>query len=252
MEQWQKDQYLMTALLPRFKHRLEEAQNALKQAIETCQNPAVSFSFGKDSLVCMDIARQIKPDILIINIDRGQGGDLEEAVKMYEDYAREYGLNYHRVKTPKEILEIYREAGSILNVNRNRLKKNLMAGIKTAREKFNIDCEITGLRAEESMGRSYLRRHSAFHYSQADREWKCKPVLNWTGEDIWAYIISKDLPYLRWYDLEAAFVGYERARYSNWAGIFQAERGRFVRLRKNYPKEYKELVSIFPEIRSYV
>jgi len=197
MEQWQKDQYFMTALLPRFKRRLEEAQNALKQAIKTCRNPAVSFSFGKDSLVCVDIARQIKPDILIINIDRGQGGDLEEAVEMYDNYAQKYKLNYHRVKTPKEIFEIYREAGGLSNIKREILKNNLMAGIKKAINEFDIDCLIFGLRGEESLGRKYSGKYGLFYFSKTEEIWKCRPVFGWKGEDVWAYIISLFSPKYR-------------------------------------------------------
>ena len=135
----------------------------------------------------MDIAVKIKPDILIINIDRGRGGDIDEAVKMYDEYAKEHNLNYHRVKTPKEIFEIYIEAGSIENLSRKDLRVNLLRGIKTARELFNIDCEITGLRAEESVGRSHLNRFGTFHYSETEKIYKCKPVLHWKGDEIWAY-----------------------------------------------------------------
>ena len=251
MEEWQKDKYLMIARLPRMERRIKEAEAAIRQAVETSSNPAVSFSFGKDSLVCVDIATKIKPDILIINIDRGKGGDLEEAVEMYDKYAKQQGWNYHRVKTPRELLDIYKEAGSITKVSREKNRANLLKGILAARKQFSIDCEITGLRTEEATGRGYLRRFGTFHFSKAENIWKCKPVLHWTGEDVWAYIISRNLPYLRWYDLEAPFVGYERARYSNWAGVYMAEQGRFVRLKHNYPEEYALLAKTFPEISVY-
>src|SRR5690606_3188057 len=94
MEEWQKDKYLMIARLPRMERRIKEAEAAIRQAVETSSNPAVYFSFGKDSLVCVDIATKIKPDILIINIDRGKGGDLEEALEMYGKYAKQQGWNY--------------------------------------------------------------------------------------------------------------------------------------------------------------
>lgn len=230
---------------------MERTKEILKEAILKSKNPAIWFSFGKDSLVCVDIARRIKPDILVINIDRGEGGDLQEAINMYDEYAKEYNLNYHRIKTPKEIFEIYKKAGSITKLCRNDLKKNLIAGSKIAREQFNIDCEITGLRIEESNARSYLKRFGTIFVSKTDKILKCMPVLYWTGQEIWAYIISNNIPYLKWYDTEAPFVGYERARYSNWAGVFQVERGRYIRLKKNYPNEFRLLCSILPDVTIY-
>lgn len=227
------------------------AEAAIREAAKTCENPAVSFSFGKDSLVCVDIARRIKPDILIVNIDRGQGGDLDEAVEMYDRVAKEQGWNYHRVKTPREIFEIYREVGNLCNLKPGTNTKNLIAGAKLARKQLGVDCDISGLRIEESRGRSHLRRFGPFHYAKTDEVWKCKPVLYWSGADVWAYIVSRELPYLRWYDLEAPFVGYEQARYSNWAGLYLANEGRIVRLKHNYPREYEMLAREFPEIAAY-
>lgn len=253
MDKDDRERFRLIARSARYARKLREAQNAIIKAIETTKNPAVSFSFGKDSLVCVDIARQIKPDILVINIDRGRGGDTEEAVSMYEKYAEKYGLNYHRVKTPREVLQIYHEAGSVFNVQRKEIKDNLIAGIKAARKRFNLDCEITGLRAEESSGRGYLRKHGTFHYSENEKIYKCKPVLNWKGDEIWAYVISNDVPFLSWYDREAEQMGYERARYSNWAGIGSyVTYGRFANLKKNEPTLYMELAKEFPEFRALV
>lgn len=251
MNEYDRKRFMLVAKSRRFARRVAEAQEAIRQAIKQCKNPAVSFSFGKDSLVCLDIARRIKPDILVINIDRGEGGDLDEAVQMYEEFARENNLNYHRVKTPKEIFEIYQEAGSIHNLTHKNLRKNLEVGIKIANEMFNIDCPIIGLRAEESAERMHLLKYGTFHYDKTEKIYKCKPVLHWKGDEIWAYIVSHGLPYLPWYDKEARFCGYEKARYSNWAGLAQKTYGRFIHLKVNYPEEFNRLAKMFPEVKKY-
>lgn len=252
MNAYDRKRFMLVAKSRRFARRVAEAQDAIKQAVSQCKNPAVSFSFGKDSLVCLDIARQIKPDILVINIDRGEGGDLNEAVEMYGRFASEHSLNYHRVKTPKEIFEIYREAGCIENLDFKKLTQNLMAGVKTAQKIFDIDCQILGLRAEESRERMHLLKYGVFHYAQAEKLYKCKPVLHWKGDEVWAYIISRDLPYIPYYDKESRFCGYEKSRYSNWAGLAQKTAGRFVRLKMNYPEEFGELARMFPEVSHYI
>ncbi|MFZ3132843.1 MAG: phosphoadenosine phosphosulfate reductase family protein [Desulfosporosinus sp.] len=253
MDKDDRERFCLIAKSSRYTKKLMQAREAIIKAIEISKKPAISFSFGKDSLVCLDIARQIKPDILVINIDRGRGGDTEEAVGMYADYAKQYGLNYHRVKTPREVLQIYREAGSIYNVQRKEIKANLIAGTKTARKTFAIDCEILGLRTEESNERQWLHKYGTLHYSESEKRYKCNPVLNWKGEEIWAYIISREVPYLSWYDHEAEQMGYEWARYSNWAGIGSyVTYGRIAHLKKNEPELFLELAKEFPEIRAFI
>ena len=71
MDDINKRRFLLHAKTQEYQNDLAEAVLAIQQAVETCNTPAVSFSFGKDSLVCMDIARRINQNILVINIDRG-------------------------------------------------------------------------------------------------------------------------------------------------------------------------------------
>jgi len=236
----------------KYKKRLAEAKNAVQQAVDTCNVPAVSFSFGKDSLVCVDIARQIDPDILVLNIDRGEGGDVREAIDMYDQDVEEHCLNYHRVSTPRSIMQIYREAGGINEVDKMEITSNLIRGFMIANKWFSVDCSIMGLRTEESTGRSHLRKFGTFHKTKSEKiPYKCKPVLNWTGSEIWGYIVSNDLPYISFYDREARFDGYEKARYSNWAGSSFKEWGRFARLKYTMPELYNRFAVEFPEVREW-
>lgn len=252
MDERSRKKYLLISKMSRYKKRLAEAKDAIQQAVDTCNMPAVSFSFGKDSLVCVDIARQIDPDILILNIDRGEGGDIQEAVDIYDRYAEGHRLNYHRVKTPRSVMQIYRDAGGINEVEKMEITSNLIRGFTTANKRFEVDCSIMGLRTEESTGRSHLRKYGTFHRTKTGKmPYKCKPVLNWRGEEIWAYIVSNDLPYISFYDREARFDGYEKARYSNWAGSSFKEWGRIARLKYTMPELYNKFAAEFPEVREW-
>jgi 3'-phosphoadenosine 5'-phosphosulfate sulfotransferase (PAPS reductase)/FAD synthetase len=256
MDEQTKKKYLIIAKSHEHRERINEANQAIMQAIQTCKMPAVSFSFGKDSLVCVDLARKIAPDILILNIDRGEGGDIQEAIDIYSKFAYAHNLNFHRVKTPRSIMQIYREAGGINVVEKKEITVNLMRGFVIANKRFKIDCAIMGLRAEESNGRKQLLKYGTFHevkqkYRDDKIKYKCKPVLNWRGEDIWAYIISNNLPYLSFYDRAAKFSGYENARYSNWAGSAYKERGRFSILKYTMPELFNRFAVEFPEIREW-
>lgn len=246
-----KEQYRLTTKLPRYKRRIAEAEEAIRKVVASAENPAVSFSHGKDSLVCMEIALKIKPDILVINIDRGFGGDVPEVAEMYQRYANERGINYHRVPATKSVLDLCIEAGSVDKLSGDMMKTNLMEAVEIARKKFNVDCFITGLRAEENKRRSYIRRLGTVHFSKSDNILRCNPVLNWMGEDIWAYIVSNNIPYAAWYDEHAIFHGYEESRYGSWLGVLRANEGRFVALKQFYPEEFKKAVELFPELKQY-
>ena len=251
MDDINKRRFLLHAKTQEYQNDLAEAVLAIQQAVETCNTPAVSFSFGKDSLVCMDIARRINQNILVINIDRGYGGDVPDALSTYNDYFTRYNINFKQVKTPMSIFEIYHKAGDLHKINKDRVKRNLMAGIKKAQLEYDIDCSIIGLRTQESNGRAKLKSKGCFYYTKSDGIFHCCPVLNWTYEHIWAYILSNNLPYLKWYDIESHFDGYENSRYSNWAGLFMYETGRIVRLKKSYPELYNNFAAEFPEVRDF-
>jgi len=251
MNEINKRRFLLHAKTQEYQNNLVEAVLSIQQAVEKCKNPTVSFSFGKDSLVCMDMARRIKPDILVINIDRGYGGDVPDALSTYSEYFFKNKINFRQVRTPQSIFEIYHEMGDLHKINKDRVKQNLIAGVKKAIVEYNIDCSIIGLRSQESTGRSKLKNKGNFYYTKSDGVFHCCPVLNWTWEQIWAYIISNDLPYLEWYDLEAKADGYEYSRYSNWAGLFMFETGRIIKLKKNYPDLFNKFASEFPEVREY-
>lgn len=252
MDEKTRRKYAHIATLGSYQAHLAEAIDAIQCAVDTCSRPAVSFSFGKDSLVCMDIALRVDPNILVINIDRGEGGDITEAIKMYVEYTAKCRINFHRVKTPRTIMQIYRDAGGINVVEKAEVTMNLIRGFELANKQFSIDCSIMGLRREESKIRSYLRKYGTFHKTKSGTTpYKCKPVLNWSGKEIWAYIVSNDLPYISYYDRAARFDGYERARYSNWAGSAYKEHGRMQKLRYIAPDLYNILAWEFPEVHEW-
>ncbi len=251
MDQINQRKYNLISRTQEYQNNLAEAISAVQQAIKTCKNPAVSFSFGKDSLVCMDITRRIKPDILVINVDRGFGGDVPEAVDTFKEYLDKNNVNLKRVKTPKTLFELYHQMGNLRNYKKSIVTNNLLAGIKKAVSENGIDCSIIGLRADESIGRRHLKSKGFFYFVESEQIFHCCPILNWTSGQVWAYIISNNLPYLKWYDYEACFDGYENIRYSNWAGLFMYETGRVIRLKKAYPELYNKFASEFPEVHEF-
>lgn len=74
------------------------------------------------------------------------------------------------------------------------------------------DCAFVGLRKEESLKRK-RRINKGESLTQITERW---PLASWTWLDVWAYIISNDIPYLSTYDTYAPVVGWEHARFSTF------------------------------------
>lgn len=72
------------------------------------------------------------------------------------------------------------------------------------------DLAFVALRAEESVKRR-LRIRAGRSLGPIT---ECWPLASWSWRDVWAYIVTNDLPYLSLYDARAGLVGYDRARFT--------------------------------------
>src|SRR5690606_35979235 len=90
-----------------------------------------------------------------------------------------------------------------------------------------ITGQFLGLRKEESNGRriSLLKRSPI--YQMQDGMWKCCPLADWTAKDVWAYIVTRNLPYPKFYDYDKFGQNREWIRSSSWITTDgAAEKGR--------------------------
>lgn len=53
---------------------------------------------------------------------------------------------------------------------------------------------LTGMRTEESRGRRLNRKVRGIAYQRTDHMYICNPISDWTARDVWAAIVSNDLP----------------------------------------------------------
>lgn len=79
--------------------------------------------------------------------------------------------------------------------------------------KCGYDLQFIGLREEESLKRKRKINTNPFRY---DKMVECYPLHTMTWKDVWAYIISNDLPYLKIYDLYAPLKGYDKVRFATF------------------------------------
>lgn len=197
------------------EEKIKRAKELIKDAIEKYPKIAVACSFGKDSIVTVHLAQQVKKDIPIFSVMTMFKPEetLEYLVKMDKEMdmslkvflvANEIpgilngnGLNIELLST-KEFFEKARKAKEktgkeIYSVDPDECCR--MLKVEPTKEAVkDLDCWICGLRNTEGRTRK--------DYQEIEKRGnlvKINPVLGWTEADIWRYMAINDIPVHPWY-----------------------------------------------------
>jgi len=214
-----------------FKTR--QAKKIIERAVNIFRdNLALAFSGGKDSLVVLHLALEVKPDITVVF--NNTSVEFPETVKFVRRLAKEWGFNLYTTKPKKHFLKAVKENGWAAHENRwccNPYKK------EPALEFFKengIVAEITGTIRTESIYRRSLKPFKEFK----DGFVRVNPIYDWNDNEVWQYIKQNGLPHNPLYNL-----GYRRI--GCWCcplnGITH-----YRRLKRTHPKLYSFLTRYRP------
>ena len=182
-------------------NKISSANELIVQALETSENPRLTFSGGKDSLIVLDLVRRIRPDINAVFCNTGnEYRETPPYVRQFENItelhpekgfwtcAKEYGL-------PQRKSEAKRHGNACCFW----LKEKPAADYY---KKENVDLIFTGLTADESRNRwMFFRRMGPHYFAKTEQLWKCHPIHDWTEKNVWDYIKLKNLAYNPIYDM---------------------------------------------------
>jgi phosphoadenosine phosphosulfate reductase len=96
---------------------------------------------------------------------------------------------------------------------------------------LDLDCWITGVRRDQSPTRADAPK---LGWDEAHELWKANPLADWTGDDCWAYIRERGLPYSPLHDQGYESIGDTHStipgagREGRWAGTDKTECGLHV------------------------
>jgi len=157
------------------RRRVERAERALEEF--AAEGPAyVGVSWGKDSVVVADLARRIAPHLpLVWVMVRPICNPDCELVE--REYVLSAGQPYKRITTWATW------GGADWHAT-----GTLEAGIRQAEDEFGHR-HISGVRAQESSARA-LRM---YRWGEST-ERTCAPIGFWQHEDVFAYLVARDLP----------------------------------------------------------
>lgn len=209
------------------KQKTEIVKARIEHAIRSYGDKiAVACSFGKDSIVVLDIARQIDPNILVVWSDTKVEHPL--TYEYQREVTGEWGLNLVIAKADKDtnFWTLARKYGlpepRLKGTNRDPkccefLKQNPAEKIY---KEMGIKCVMTGITAAESRTRfMVMKRNSnkaiaegipiddvegygcgAKYFVKTTGRYALHPIIDWEEKDVWDYIRSNKVHYNPFYD----------------------------------------------------
>jgi phosphoadenosine phosphosulfate reductase len=187
-----------------------------------------SFSAGKDSAVVAHAAQAWAPGIPILMVDPGVPTHWTEAERAaWIDYAARAGWDLHLFPWDKWGEQGIRAATDAASHAR-AAHQSMFRDLRAWADGHGRDIALIGIRAEESRGRKL-----AAYRSRGVFEFSAWPIWDWSSDDVWAYILSNDLPWLSIYE----HLGPD-AR-NGLIGRNGVESGRMAYLRRYYPDAYR-------------
>jgi len=247
MEGWQRERYLLHSHSQRYRRRLEESQNIIKEILTIVERPYVAFSCGKDSSVLADLALTERSDIPLRMLVSGETR-LIHNIDDVMDYFKAKGAIIEELLIDRVFSDEWREANW---TEQRKAGKHDIATLNHG----DWDSFFLGLRAEESPPRKkslYIHQTKGlpsfcYRYKATGDMIRICPLTKWTTEDIGAYLVSHDIPLLRTY-IHQGLQARTTARLTGDAVRNYA----LSDIKRHDPQAWNKLVQRFPELRSFV
>jgi phosphoadenosine phosphosulfate reductase len=257
MNESEKEMYLLHSMLPAFKRKVQKSLSIIREALRIDGVKwSASVSFGKDSIVMLDLIHQVTDSIPVYFMDSDYKlPDIYETIELLQErYKLNISKSYFADRRP--IQEVWEKFG-VPGINRttsmqNKALKVLKKDVsdRWAKE-HGFNGIFWGIRKQESQQRKWMVTTFGVTFENKQGFYRCAPLADWKARDVWAYIVSHDLPYPKLYDYQK-FQTRDWIRNTGWATTDGAAYGRILWLREFYPDYYEKLEWMLPEIKAYL
>ena len=222
--------------------RVDDSMSIIEDMLSLSSNPYLALSFGKDSLVMLDLVRRLKPDVKCLFLKSDETYymyNYEEVIKKHK------GINLQIVSTHRLMENNYdwekaRKAG-----NKDFMHDDFFAG---------YDGVFMGLRIDESKGRRFSLLHKEnnkigrfiMQYKTGRREgmYRCCPMAKWKAFEVLLYLKAHNIPFLDVYDQ-----GEHIRTTARITGDAQRQNA-LTWIKVNNPENWRKLIKMIPELRN--
>ncbi len=176
-----------------------ELVGLMKNLSQDYSHMVLSSSLSVEDMVLTDVVHRFQLPIEVFSIDTGRLP--AETYALMHKVQHQYALNF-KIYFPDatEVESFVNQNGSNAFYDSIDFRKtccNIRKVSPLKRALSGKDLWLTGLRREQSVTRQDME---VFEFSEQFNVKKCNPLLDWSVEDIWAYIKEYDVPYNELHD----------------------------------------------------
>jgi len=198
------------------------AQEILRLCVDSFPKKlALACSFQKEESVLLEMLFELDPQARVFAIDTHYL--FPETYELWREVERRYATTIEVFEGPpvedklwERKPDLYLSIAKVAPLNRALME---------------LDCWITGVRRDQAPTRANAPK---LGWDAAHELWKANPLADWSGDDCWAYIRQRGLPYNVLHDRGYESIGDTHStipgagREGRWAGTDRTECGLHV------------------------
>jgi phosphoadenosine phosphosulfate reductase len=190
----------------------------------------MATAFGAEGCVLLHMLAEIEPRVRVFNLDTGY--QFPETLELRDRIAERYGIEVELIRPDRSVAEYEKGHDGPLYVSNSDQCCYDRKIVPLRRALVGYDAWITAIRADQSADRASAQ------VVGIDPKFdlvKVNPLLTWTKRDVWAYIVTHDVPYNPLHDQGYTSIGCwpctrsvtpgDDDRAGRWAGHAKTECG---------------------------
>lgn len=222
-----------------FKRHVKESKAIIEDALSKFPKWHLAYSGGKDSTAVLGLLWEmgLNKEVELFNIYDDRAFSFHKAY--VEMMAKKFNFNLD-IRYLGEVLK----EDFLLDEKSSGQLKNLKEKIDFLRAEKNKNSGVfMGLRIEESKKRRFLySKNAGIATRRENGSWYCNPIMRWSGNDVFAFLLSRNIPIIDVYRKLDLWPDPRKIRYHDATPRNFASEGQAAWLRENYPLEFKRLV----------
>jgi len=240
-----------------FKKKVRKTREVIDEFLSIKGNSKVycAWSTGKDSTALLHLILQVNQHIRVMS----QNDDIDtDEIRSYRDkIVDSFSIKVDEVSTEYKILDFIKDYGiditeDICSHGTTMSDTLFYKPIENYRKENNFTGYFFGLRRHESKAREKNFLSRGHIYRKKNKAFVCQPLAEWTARDVFAYLVSNNIPINPIYFFTKFKKSPEYIR-SNYLlpGSF-SNKGEAAWIKHYFPEIFNKLIEVCPKILAYV